>query len=224
MARIQWDRTGERFFETGVDRGVLYVMDKTGTYGTGVAWNGLTAVNESPSGAEANPQYADNIKYLNLTSAEEFGATIEAFTYPPEFAICDGTAEPAAGVYLGQQPRRAFGFAYRTLVGNDTEGNEHASKLHLVYGAKAAPSEKSYATVNDSPEPVTFSWELTADAASVGDAYKPTASITIDSRKVDPEKFAEFEAILYGDDTNEARLPTPSEVLEHFAVAEDPEP
>src|SRR5690606_35515536 len=167
MARVTWDQVGERLYETGVDHGVLYLRNETGDYDTGVAWNGLVSVTESPTGAESNPQYADNIKYLNLVSAEEFGATIEAFTYPEEFAQCDGTAAPAAGVYVGQQPRRTFGLSYRTQVGNDIDGTDHGYKLHLIYGALAAPSEKAYNTINDSPEAITFSWELTTTAVEV---------------------------------------------------------
>lgn len=212
MARIVWDNVGERFYETGVDRGVLYVQQE-GAYPSGVAWNGLTAVTESPSGAEANPQYADNIKYLNLISAEEFGATIEAFTYPDEFAACDGSVEPVEGVILGQQARKAFGLAYRTLVGNDTEGQDHGYKLHLVYNAMAAPSEKAYATVNDSPEAITFSWEVTTTPVPVTD-YKPTASITIDSRTVDATKLTALEDILYGSEGQTGpRLPLPNEII-----------
>lgn len=212
MARIVWDNVGERFYETGVDHGVLYVQQE-GAYPSGVAWNGLTAVTESPSGAEANPQYADNIKYLNLISAEEFGATIEAFTYPDEFAACDGSVEPVGGVILGQQPRKAFGLAYRTLVGNDTEGQDHGYKLHLVYNAMAAPSEKAYATVNDSPEAITFSWEVTTTPVPVTN-HKPTASITIDSRTADETKLKALEDILYGSEgATGPRLPLPDEII-----------
>lgn len=217
MPKLIWDETGKRFYETGVDHGVLYPRAADGNYPTGVVWNGLTAVTESPSGAEANPQYADNIKYLNLISAEEFGATIEAFTYPDEFAVLDGTAAPAVGVAIGQQPRKTFGLSYRTLIGNDIDATDHGYKLHLVYGALAAPSEKAYATVNDTPEAITFSWELTTTAVSVT-GHKATATLTIDSTKVDPAALAELEAILYGDDTaGEARLPLPDEVIALFA-------
>lgn len=210
MSKLVWDQTGDRLYETGVDRGVLYVQD-AGIYPVGVAWNGLTAVTESPSGAEATPLYADNIKYLNLMSTEEFGATIEAYTYPDEFAECDGSAALTAGVYIGQQARKTFGLSYRTLLGNDVESNDHGYKLHLIYGALAAPSEKGYATVNDSPEAITFSWELTTTPVNVT-GFKPTANVTIDSTKVNPEKLAALEAILYGSESEEARLPLPDEV------------
>ena len=213
MAKIEWDKTGERLYETGVKNGVLYVQEG-GAYPKGVAWNGLTAVTESPSGAEATPLYADDIKYLNLLSTEEFGATIEAYTYPDEFAACDGSAALADGVMIGQQPRKAFGLCYRTTIGNDTEGNDHGYKLHIIYGALAAPSEKAYATINDSPEAITFSWEVTTTPVNVTGA-KPTASITIDSTKADPTKLAALEDILYGKDGepgNEPRLPLPDEI------------
>ena len=213
MAKIEWDKTGERLYETGVKNGVLYVQEG-GVYGNGVAWNGLTAVTESPSGAEATPLYADDIKYLNLLSTEEFGATIEAYTYPDEFASCDGSAALADGVMIGQQPRKAFGLCYRTTIGNDTEGNDHGYKLHIIYGALAAPSEKAYSTINDSPEAITFSWEVTTTPVNVTGA-KPTASITIDSTKADPTKLAALEDILYGKDGepgNEPRLPLPDEI------------
>jgi hypothetical protein len=215
MPPLTWDQVGERRYETGVDRGVLYLPDETGVYDTGVAWNGLTTVTESPSGAESNPQYADNIKYLNLVSAEEFGATIEAFTYPDEFGQCDGTAEPVPGIYLGQQGRRSFGLAYRTRIGNDLDGTDHGYKLHLVYGALAAPSEKAFSTINDSPEAITFSWEVTTTPVSVED-FKPTALLTIDSTKVAADDLAALEAILYGGDGagETARLPLPDEVIE----------
>lgn len=209
--RLVWDETGKRFYETGVKMGVLYVQGSGGTYGTGVAWNGLTAVTESPSGAEANPMYADDIKYLNLFSAEEFGATIEAYTYPEEFGQCDGSASLVAGVTIGQQERKQFGFCYRTSLGNDTEGNDHGYKLHIVYGCKASPSEKAYATVNDSPEAITFSWEVTTTPVNVTGA-KPTATITIDSTKVDQGKLTALEDILYGSTTAAARLPLPDEI------------
>jgi hypothetical protein len=215
MTALAWDQSGERLFETGVDRGVLYIPDETGDFVEGFAWNGLTTVTESPSGAEANPQYADNIKYLTLMSAEEFGATIEAFTYPDEFGQCDGTAEPAPGVKLGQQQRKQFGLAYRTKVGNDLDGSDHGYKLHLVYGALAAPSEKAYATINDSPEAITFSWELTTYPTQI-DGYKPTAQITVDSTKVDADDLTALEEILYGSEGDDPRLPNPAEVVELF--------
>lgn len=215
MSRIVWDKTGERTYETGVDHGVLYPIGEGGTYPKGVAWNGLINVTESPSGAEASPQYADNIKYLNLISAEEFGATVEAYTYPDEFAVCDGSAEPTTGVVIGQQGRKIFGLSYRTLIGNDIDGQEHGYKLHLIYGAQAAPSEKAYQSLNDSPEAITFSWELTTTPVEVPN-FKPTASITIVSTKVDATKLKALEDILYGkndEPTGVARLPLPAEVI-----------
>ena len=212
MSKLVWDQTGERFYETGVKQGVLYPQETGGTYPKGVAWNGLTAVTESPSGAEATPIYADDIKYLNLVSAEEFGATIEAYTYPDEFAQCDGSAEIAVGVMIGQQSRKTFGLSYKTTLGNDTEGNDFGYKLHIIYGALAAPSEKGYTTINDSPEAITFSWEVSTTPVSVS-GFKPTASITIDSTKVDAAKLEALEAILYGGTDNEARLPLPDEIV-----------
>jgi hypothetical protein len=211
MAALTWDTTGERYYETGVDHGVLYVLDGTGAYSSGVAWNGLVTVTESPSGAEASAQYADNIKYLNLMSVEEFGCTIEAFTYPVEFGECDGTAELAEGVQIGQQGRKTFGLCYRTIKGNDTESNDHGYKLHLVYGCLAAPSEKAYSTVNDSPEAITFSWEVTTTPVPVP-GHKPTALIVIDSTLVDSAKLTAVEAVLYGG-TSTAKLPLPSELI-----------
>lgn len=210
MSKLVWDQTGERLYETGVRNGVLYIPT-AGVYSKGVAWNGLTAVTESPSGAEATPLYADDIKYLNLMSTEEFGATIEAYTYPDEFAECDGSAALVDGVYIGQQARKTFGLCYRTTVGNDTEGNDYGYKLHIIYGCLAAPSEKGYATINDSPEAITFSWEVTTTPVNVTGA-KPTASITIDSTKADATKLAALEAILYGGESEEARLPLPDEI------------
>lgn len=210
--KITWDKSGERYYETGVKRGVLYVMDK-GAYGNGVAWNGLTAVTESPSGAEASPMYADDIKYLNLYSAEEFAATVEAYTYPDEFAECDGSAEIAPGVTIGQQKRKTFGMCYTTVLGNDTDGNDYGYKIHIIYGANAAPSEKAYATINDSPEAITFSWELSTTPVEVA-GHKPTASLTIDSTKTTPEKMKAIEDILYGTESQEPRLPLPSEIAE----------
>lgn len=218
MARLIWDKTGERIYETGVKQGVLYPIQNGGLYTKGVAWNGLTAVTESPSGAEASPQYADDIKYLNLVSAEEFGATIEAFTYPDEFAVCDGSVEIEPGVIVGQQNRKLFGLSYRTALGNDVDGTDHGYKLHLIYGALAAPSEKAYATINDSPEAITFSWEVTTTPVSVSN-LKPTASLIIDSTKVDTAKLTVLENILYGTDSVEPRLPFPDEVAAIFKVA-----
>lgn len=213
MAKLVWDRTGDRLYETGVKNGVLYIPT-SGVYSKGVAWNGLTAVTESPSGAEATALYADDTKYLSLMSTEEFGATIEAYTYPDEFAACDGSAELADGVMIGQQKRSTFGLCYKTTIGNDTDGNDHGYKLHIIYGALAAPSEKAYASINDSPEAITFSWEITTTPVNVTGA-KPTASLVIDSTKADPTKLAALEDILYGKDGepgNEPRLPLPDEI------------
>lgn len=215
MAALVWDQTGERMYETGIDRGVLYIPDGSGVYNTGFAWNGLTAVTESPSGAEASPQYADNIKYLNLVSAEEFGATIEAFTYPDEFGQCDGTAEPQPGILIGQQSRKTFGLSYRTKVGNDVDGVEHGYKLHLIYGCLAAPSEKAYSTINDSPEAITFSWEISTTPVLVT-GMNPTSIMVIDSRTADPTDLAALEIILYGDVATEPRLPLPNEIVTLF--------
>lgn len=219
MARLEWDKTGERFYETGTDRGVLYPTADGGEYGNGVPWNGLTAVTESPSGAEATALYADNTKYLSLMSVEEFGATLEAYTYPDEFAECDGSASIAKGVVIGQQERKSFGLSYRTKVGNDIEGDDLGYKIHIIYGVKASPSEKSYATINDSPEAVTFSWELTTTPVNVA-GFKPTASITIDSTKANPTDLASLEAILYGDESNEPRLPLPNEIATIMSTTE----
>ena len=218
MPKLVWDKTGERYYETGVKQGVLYPIDSKGAYPKGVSWNGLTNVTESPSGAEATALYADDIKYLNLISTEEFGGTIEAYTYPDEFAECDGSASLATGVYIGQQPRKTFGLCYRTTVGNDVDNNNYGYKLHLVYGALASPSEKAYATINDSPEAITFSWEFSTTPVNVT-GFKPTACITIDSTKVDPQKLAALEAILYGGDETEARLPLPDEVAQIITAA-----
>ena len=211
MAKLTWDNAGERIFETGVKQGVLYPIQSDGKYTKGVAWNGLTAVTESPSGAEATALYADDIKYLNLLSNEEFGATIEAYTYPDEFAECDGSAELATGVMIGQQKRKIFGLCYRTTIGNDVEGNDYGYKLHLVYGCLAAPSEKGYSTINDNPDAITFSWEVSTTPVNV-EGFKPTSQITIDSTKADPTKLAALEAILYGSTETEAKLPLPDEV------------
>ena len=215
MAKLVWDKTGERYYETGVKQGVLYVQEN-GAYPKGVAWNGLTAVTESPSGAEATPLYADDIKYLELRSAEEFGATIEAYTYPKEFEACDGSEELADGVNIGQQARKSFGMCYRTVLGNDTENEAYGYKLHLIYGATASPSEKAYATVNDSPEAITFSWEVTTTPVAV-EGYKPTACLTIDSTKVDETKLKALEDMLYGSASEEPTLPLPAEIKEMFA-------
>lgn len=212
MAKIKWDETGEKIYETGVKNGVLYLPNETGVYDTGVAWNGLTAVTESPSGAESTPLYADDIKYVELFSAEEFGATLECYTYPDEFAECDGSAEVAPGVIIGQQNRKTFGLCYRTTLGNDVKGNEYGYKLHLIYGAKASPSEKSYSTINDSPEAITFSYEITTTPVNVT-GHKPTASLTINSTKVEAGKLQQLEALLYGGDSTEAKLPLPDEVI-----------
>ncbi len=220
MSRIVWDQSGTRTYETGVRNGVLYPIQTGGLYSFGVAWNGLTTVTESPSGAESNPSYADDIKYLNLLSAEEFGATIEAYTYPKEFEECDGSAELTDGVVIGQQKRKTFGLCYKTILGNDVDGEDHGYKLHLVYGCLAAPSEKGYQTVNDSPEAISFSWEVTTTPVSVA-GFKPTALITIDSTRAGATKLAALEDILYGTDEPgaEPRLPLPDEVKTLMSVA-----
>lgn len=217
MVALKWDQVGEKQYETGVERGVLYLPDATGAYNTGVAWNGLVSVTESPSGAESNKQYADNRVYLNLVSAEEFSGTIEAFMWPTEFGECDGTAELAPGVYIGQQDRKTFGLSYRTLLGNDVAGNSFGYKLHLAYGLLAAPSEKNYTTVNDSPEPITFSWEFSSTPVDVPN-FKPTAILTINSKEADPTDLAALEVLLYGDATNEPELPLPADVKALFPV------
>lgn len=217
MAILTWDDTGKRLFETGVDRGVLFVMG-TSAYNKGVAWNGLTSVTESPSGAEANDQYADNIKYLSLMSAENFGGTIEAFTYPDEFGACDGIISPSIGLNLGQQGRKQFGLAYRTKVGNDVSGQDFGYKIHLIYGCLATPSEKQYSTINDSPEAMTLSWEFTSTGVVTG-SYKPVASLTVDSTKVTPAKLKSIEDKLYGTASLESTLPLPSEVITMMAGA-----
>ena len=218
MSKIVWDQTGERLYETGVKQGVLYIP-ASGVYSKGVAWNGLTTVTESPSGAEATALYADDIKYLNLMSNEEFGCTIEAYTYPDEFAACDGSASLAEGVSIGQQPRKTFGLCYRTTLGNDTDGNDYGYKLHMVYGCLAAPSEKAFSTINDSPEAITFSWEVSTTPVNVA-GHKPTAHLEIDSTKADPVKLAALEKILYGDTDTEARLPLPDEIVTLMAEAD----
>jgi len=217
MTALTWDQTGERTYETGVSNGVLYQIDNTGAYINGVAWNGLTTVTEKPSGADAKPQYADNIKYLNLIATEVFGATIEAFTYPIEFEQNDGSASPTPGVTIGQQARKPFGFSYKSLKGNDTQGNAYGYKLHLVWNAQAAPSQKAYSTVNDSPAPIAFSWDISTTPTSVGTVlavpYAPTASMTIDSTEVDPAKLATLEGYLYGTSSENPTLPLPATVI-----------
>lgn len=218
MAELKWDKVGERFYETGVDHGVLYIPDANGDYVDGVAWNGLVTVTESPSGAEASPQYADNIKYLNLVSTEEFGGTIEAFQSPKEFDQCDGTATPFPGITVAQQSRKSFGLSYRNLIGNDTQGTDFGEKIHLVYGALAKPSEKARGTVNDSPEAVTFSWEFTTTPVEVP-GLKPSAHIVADSREVSPAGFAALKAALYGTAGQDPRLPLPAEVFGLFGGA-----
>lgn len=225
MSKLIWDKTGERYYETGLDRGVLYPMQDTGFYTKGVAWNGLTSATEKPSGGEPNPIWADNIKYANMMSAEEFGLTIEAFTFPDEFAECDGSKEVAPGIVIGQQDRKTFGLSYRTKFGNDAKGNDLGYKLHLVYGCLASPSEKGYTTLNDSPDAVSFSWDIDCTPVNVTD-YKPTSSITITSTKMDAEKLAALEEVLYGKDPStpdgtdgvDPRLPLPDEVFSVFGV------
>lgn len=218
MSKLVWDQSGKRLYETGVDHGVLYPIQTGGVYSKGVAWNGLTAVTESPSGADINDIYADNMKYLGLVGAEKFGATVEAYTYPDEFAECDGSVELVKGATIGQQNRKVFGMVYRTVIGNDVDGNEHGYKLHLIYGATAAPSEKAYNTINEDPEAITFSWELSTTPVNVT-GHKPTASLTIDSTKADPTKLAELEKILFGDTETEPRLPLPDEIAQLLNVA-----
>lgn len=218
MSKLVWDQTGERIYETGVSKGVLYPMNSSGAYPAGVAWNGLTSVSESPEGADIEDIYADNIKYLSLQAAETFGATIEAYTYPDEFALCDGSVEVATGVMIGQQPRKTFGLCYRTEVGNDVLNEAYGYKLHLIYGCKAQPSEKSYETINDSPEAIQFSWEVKTTPVNVT-GQKATSCLVIDSTKVDPAKLTALENVLYGTDAvgqvegTTARLPLPDEVI-----------
>jgi hypothetical protein len=216
MSKLVWDKLGEKYYETGTSHGVLYPM-KNGAYTAGVVWNGLISVNQARSGAEPSPLYADDVKYVTLISAEEFGATIEAYQSPKEFDECDGTKEIAPGVSVGMQNRIPFGFCYRTVYGNDTEFNDHGYKLHLIYGATAAPSEKAYTTINDSPEAITLSWEVSTTPVDIP-GFKPTSIITITSTDVDTEKLAALEAILYGSETEEARLPLPSELIELFST------
>lgn len=210
--KITWDQSGERYYETGVDHGVLYPQASDGTYPKGVAWNGLSSINESPDGAESNPIYADNIKYLDLISAEEYGITIEAYTYPDEFAECDGSAELGTGISIGQQRRKAFGLSYRTIVGNDVDGEDYGYKLHLVYGCKASPSERDHESVNDSPDALSLSWDVSTTPVDVP-GYKPTARVEIDSTKVDATILAKIEAALYGTDEKDAYLPLPAELI-----------
>lgn len=217
MSKLTWDNTGERLFETGVKNGVLYPIQTDGKYTKGVAWNGLISVTESPSGAEATALYADDIKYVNLLSNEEFGATIEAYTYPDEFAECDGSSQLAEGVLIGQQKRTVFGLCYRTTIGNDVDGNDHGYKLHLIYGCLAAPSEKAYSTINDNPDAVTFSWEVTTTPVNAT-GFKPTSQITIDSTKVAKEKMTKIEDLLYGTEDNEPSLPLPDELAAVFTT------
>jgi len=217
MTKLMWDQVGEREYETGVDHGVLYLRDNAGNYPDGFSWNGLTTVTESPSGAESNKQYADNQVYLNLVSVEQFGATIEAFTYPDEFAECDGSEVPTPGVSIGQQGRKTFGLCYRTRLGNDVEADDLGYKIHVVYGALAAPSEKAYTTVNDTPEALAFSWEISTTPVDAGSGRKPTASLTIDSTKVDADALASLEDILYGTAGSDPRLPLPAEIVALFA-------
>ena len=212
MSKLAWDQTGERQYETGTKKGVYYPMSDAGDYEGGVAWNGLTGVTESPSGAESTALYADDIKYLDLTSAEELGGTITAYTYPPEFGEADGSAEPVEGVVIGQQARKTFGMSYQSTIGNDVKGNDYGYKLHLIYGMKVSPAERAYATINDSPEAIEFSWEFTTTPVAVT-GFKPTACLTINSTKVDATKLQELEDILYGSESEEARLPLPDEVI-----------
>lgn len=211
MAKLVFDAVGSRFFETGVKNGVLFVQGADGEYENGVVWNGLTAVTESPSGAEATPLYADDMKYVVLYSTEEFGATIEAYTYPEEFEQCDGSAQLGTGVVIGQQQRKSFGLVYKTVIGNDVQGQELGYKIHIIYGAKAAPSEKAFATINDSPEAVTFSWEVSTVPVPV-EGHRPTSTLVIDSTKVDAEKLAAIEAKLFGSESEESTLPLPDEI------------
>lgn len=211
MSKLVWDADSQRRYETGVSKVVLYPKSKSGTYPKGVAWNGVTGITESPSGAEATPLYADSIKYLNLRSAEEFGATLEAYTYPDEFSECDGSANIATGVKIGQQARKPFGLSYQTVIGNDTEGESYGYMIHVIYGADASPSEKAYQTINDSPSAITFSWTLNTTPVNV-EGFKPTATLTVDSTLTTPEKMAAFEDILYGSTDSEARLPLPDEI------------
>lgn len=212
MSKLVWDQIGERLYETGVKNGVLYPTDANGAYSKGVAWNGLTSISENPSGADSNPIYADDIKYLDLRSKEEFGATIEAYTYPDEFAICDGSAELTDGVMIGQQTRKPFGLCYRTAIGNDVDFDDHGYKLHIVYGATASPSSRQYQTINDNPEAITFSWEVTTTPVNV-EGKKPTATLVIDSTKVGEEGMTALKNVLYGTENSDPRLPLPDEIV-----------
>lgn len=221
MTKLSWDDTGERIYETGTSKGVLFPKKNDGTYAKGVAWNGLTAVSESPSGAEETALYADDVKYLSLRSAEEFGATVEAYTYPDEWAECDGSASLADGIYIGQQTRRGFGLSYRTVLGNDAMGNDFGYKLHIIYNAMASPSEKSYATINDSPEAITFSWEMTTTPVKFRDDLKPSATLTIDSTKIDAAVLKEIEDKLYGTENSDPELPTPEWIINKVASSEE---
>lgn len=216
MGKLVWDQIGQRFYETGVDQGVLYIPDPSGNYNLGVAWNGLSTVTEKPTGAEPTAKYADNIKYLNLFSAEEFGATLEAYTYPDEFLQYDGLASPSPGVVVGQQPRRTFGLSYRTVMGNDVDGYEHGYKLHMIYGCYASPSEKSYNTINDSPDAISFSWDITTTPVQVS-GLKPTSIVVIDSTKVSSSKLEELEDLLYGTVSTDPSLPLPNDIIALFS-------
>ena len=211
MPKLEWDKSGEKLYETGVKNCALYVF-RNNAYDKGIAWNGITGITESPSGAEASPLYADDIKYLNLISNEDFGATLEAYTYPKEFEECDGTAEISNGVSIGQQNRKTFGLVYKTTLGNDVDGNSYGYKIHVIYGCLAAPSEKAYASINDSPEAITFSWELSTTPVEVN-GFKPTSTITIDSTKIDATKLKKLEDKLYGSETGEATLLLPNEIM-----------
>lgn len=216
--KLEWDKVGEHLYETGTDHGVIYPIDSEGKYSKGVVWNGLTGVTESPSGADLTDLWADNIKYASIRSAENFGATIEAYTYPDEFAICDGSAELVPGVTIGQQPRKAFGFSYRTVIGNEVEYSDYGYKLHLIYNATVSPSEKAYQTINDSPDAITFSWEMSTTPVNVT-GFKPTACLIIDSTKVSKEQMEKIESALYGTDEKDAYLPTPDEVANIIGTA-----
>lgn len=220
MSKLVWDKISERLYETGVRNCVIYPQAEGGTYPRGVAWNGITSITESPSGADANDNYADDTKYLTLRSREEFGGTIEAYTYPDEFAVCDGSAEVVTGVIIGQQTRKPFGLCYRTAIGNDTQYDDYGYKLHLIYNATASPSDRQYQTINDSPEAISFSWEYTTTPIEV-DGYKPSSSIIIDSTQVNSEKLKDLKDILYGTSETEARLPLPAEVFDLFSTSEE---